>query len=77
MHDDYDRDWAHVDIDAIPSIKVKPPGPKSKEIEQRAASAIKTLVEGLLRPLRSKHGKSQIPPKAGIKPAQGTLTSYA
>jgi 4-aminobutyrate aminotransferase/4-aminobutyrate aminotransferase/(S)-3-amino-2-methylpropionate transaminase len=32
----YDRDWARIDIDRVPEIKVKPPGPKSKAIEARA-----------------------------------------
>jgi 4-aminobutyrate aminotransferase-like enzyme len=36
MHDDYDRNWASVDVKSIPMIKVKPPGPKSREIEMRA-----------------------------------------
>ncbi len=32
-----DKDWAKVDIDKVPNIKVKPPGPKSKAIEKRAS----------------------------------------
>ena len=37
MYDDYDRNWAHVDLDSIPAVPVKPPGPKSRAIEKRAA----------------------------------------
>lgn len=33
----YYKDWAKVDIDKVPDIKVKPPGPKSKAIEKRAS----------------------------------------
>src|SRR3990172_3230278 len=32
----YDKDWAKVEIDKVPFIKVKPPGLKSREIEKRA-----------------------------------------
>ncbi len=32
----YDKAWADVDIDKIPDIKVKPPGPISRAIEKRA-----------------------------------------
>lgn len=33
---DYDKHWADVEVNTVPDIKVPPPGPKSKEIEQRA-----------------------------------------
>ncbi len=36
MHDGYDRNWASVDIESIPAIRVKPPGPRSRAIEERA-----------------------------------------
>ncbi len=31
-----DRNWAKIDIDKLPDIRVKPPGPKSLAIQQRA-----------------------------------------
>jgi 4-aminobutyrate aminotransferase-like enzyme len=34
---DYDKNWARVDIDRIPDIRVKPPGPKSVQIQKRAS----------------------------------------
>lgn len=37
MNDDYDKNWAYVDINTIPEIKVPPPGPKSRSIETRAS----------------------------------------
>jgi len=33
---DYDRHWADLDVNTVPDIKVKPPGPKSRAIEKRA-----------------------------------------
>jgi 4-aminobutyrate aminotransferase-like enzyme len=33
--DSYERKWASVDINTVPDIKVKPPGPKSQEIQKR------------------------------------------
>ena len=33
---DYDRNWADVDVNTIPDIRVTPPGPKSRAIEKRA-----------------------------------------
>ena len=32
----YSADWAKVDVDKVPNIKVTPPGPKSKAIQKRA-----------------------------------------
>jgi 4-aminobutyrate aminotransferase-like enzyme len=37
----YDRDWAKVDISAVPNIPVPPPGPKSNEMHARAARYMK------------------------------------
>jgi 4-aminobutyrate aminotransferase/4-aminobutyrate aminotransferase/(S)-3-amino-2-methylpropionate transaminase len=34
---DYDKDWFKVDLNKVPDIRIKPPGPKSKAIEKRAA----------------------------------------
>jgi 4-aminobutyrate aminotransferase-like enzyme len=34
---DYDKQWADVDADALPDMKVTPPGPRSLEIEKRAS----------------------------------------
>ena len=33
---EYDKNWAAVDVNKIPNIRVKPPGPRSREIEKRA-----------------------------------------
>jgi 4-aminobutyrate aminotransferase-like enzyme len=33
----YDKNWAYVDIQKVPEIKVKPPGPKSLAIQKRAS----------------------------------------
>ncbi len=38
---DYDKNWAKVDIDSIPDIKVPPPGPKSKALHDRAEKYMK------------------------------------
>ncbi len=38
---DYDKNWAKVDIDNIPDIKVPPPGPKSKALHDRAEKYMK------------------------------------
>jgi 4-aminobutyrate aminotransferase-like enzyme len=35
--DSYDKNWARVDMRTVPNIKIKPPGPKSRAIEERAA----------------------------------------
>jgi len=32
----YDPDWAKVDVHEVPRIKVKPPGPRSRAIQQRS-----------------------------------------
>ena len=32
----YSADWAKVDVDKVPNIKVTPPGPKSRAIQKRA-----------------------------------------
>ncbi|NQU40055.1 MAG: aspartate aminotransferase family protein [Lentisphaerae bacterium] len=32
----YDKDWARVDVDTVPNIKVKPPGPQSLALAKRA-----------------------------------------
>lgn len=37
----YDRDWAKVDINALPSMTVPAPGPKSHEMHERAAKYMK------------------------------------
>ena len=33
---DYDRDWAKIDVNTVPQIKAKPPGPKSRAIKKRS-----------------------------------------
>jgi 4-aminobutyrate aminotransferase-like enzyme len=37
----YDKNWAKVDISAVPNIPVPPPGPKSQEMHARAARYMK------------------------------------
>ncbi len=37
----YDKNWAKIDPDSVPDIKVTPPGPKSKEIHNRAEKYMK------------------------------------
>jgi len=37
----YNKDWAKVDINAVPRIVVPPPGPKSQEMHARAAQYMK------------------------------------
>ncbi|MDZ7838492.1 MAG: hypothetical protein U5N58_11410 [Actinomycetota bacterium] len=37
----YDKDWAKVDVNSIPDIKVPPPGPKSKALHDRAEKHMK------------------------------------
>jgi 4-aminobutyrate aminotransferase len=37
----YDKDWAKVDVSSVPRIVVPPPGPKSKEVHERAARYMK------------------------------------
>ncbi|MCG9479914.1 MAG: aspartate aminotransferase family protein [Actinomycetia bacterium] len=37
----YDKDWAKVDVNSIPDIKVPPPGPKSKALHDRAEKYMK------------------------------------
>jgi 4-aminobutyrate aminotransferase-like enzyme len=37
----YNKDWAKVDINTLPSIKTELPGPKSKELHARAAKIMK------------------------------------
>ncbi|MGQ9684343.1 MAG: aspartate aminotransferase family protein [Anaerolineae bacterium] len=37
----YDRNWAKVDVNAVPRIKVAPPGPISQEMHARAARYMK------------------------------------
>ena len=38
---EYDRNWAKVDLNKVPEIKVKPPGPKSQTIEKVASKYMK------------------------------------
>jgi 4-aminobutyrate aminotransferase-like enzyme len=37
----YDKNWAKIDPDSVPDIKVSPPGPKSKELHNRAEKYMK------------------------------------
>ena len=37
----YDKDWAKVDINALPRVVVPPPGPKSQQMHARAAAYMK------------------------------------
>jgi len=37
----YDRDWAKVSLESVPSLTVVPPGPKSQEMHERAAKYMK------------------------------------
>ena len=37
----YDKDWAKMDINTLPSIKTELPGPKSKEMHDRSAKIMK------------------------------------
>ncbi len=37
----YDRDWARVDVAAVPNVRVTPPGPKSQEMHARTAKYMK------------------------------------
>lgn len=37
----YDKNWAKIDPDSVPDIRVAPPGPKSKEIHDRAEKYMK------------------------------------
>ncbi|MBM3472508.1 MAG: aspartate aminotransferase family protein [Armatimonadetes bacterium] len=37
----YDRNWAKVDVDAVPHIAVPPPGPQSRELHERASKHMK------------------------------------
>ncbi len=37
----YDKDWAEVDLRAVPNIQVKPPGPKSRVLHERASRYMK------------------------------------
>lgn len=37
----YDRNWAKVDLNAVPDIRVPPPGPRSKELHRRASEHMK------------------------------------
>ena len=37
----YNKDWAKVDVNAVPQIVVAPPGPKSGEMHGRAARYMK------------------------------------
>jgi 4-aminobutyrate aminotransferase-like enzyme len=38
---DYDRNWAQVDLNAVPHVAATPPGPKSREMHARAAAIMK------------------------------------
>jgi len=37
----YNKDWANVDVNAVPKVVVPPPGPKSTEMHERAARYMK------------------------------------
>jgi 4-aminobutyrate aminotransferase-like enzyme len=37
----YKKDWAKVDVNSVPHMVVHPPGPKSKEVHDRAARYMK------------------------------------
>ncbi len=37
----YDKNWAHVDVNAVPRLVVTPPGPRSREMHERAARYMK------------------------------------
>ena len=37
----YNKDWANVDVNAVPQVVVPPPGPKSTEMHERAARYMK------------------------------------
>jgi 4-aminobutyrate aminotransferase-like enzyme len=37
----YDKNWAKVDVDAVPHLVAPPPGPKSQEVHARAARYMK------------------------------------
>jgi 4-aminobutyrate aminotransferase-like enzyme len=39
----YDRDWSWIDIDAVPDIRVPPPGPISATLHDRASAHVKGL----------------------------------
>ena len=36
-------EWAHLDLNQVPNIKVTPPGPKSKELHDRCTKYFKGL----------------------------------
>lgn len=38
---DYDKNWAKIDLNRVPDLKVTPPGPKSKEMHERASRIMK------------------------------------
>ena len=35
--------WAHLDLESVPSVTVPPPGPKSQELHQRCTKYFKGL----------------------------------
>jgi 4-aminobutyrate aminotransferase-like enzyme len=43
MTDTRSENWAHVDLDAVPAIKVPPPGPQSKALHARCTKYFKGL----------------------------------
>ena len=39
----YDKNWAKVDVNAVPHMVTTPPGPQSQEMHARAANYMKGL----------------------------------
>ena len=57
----YDRDWAKVDINKVPSIKTVVPGPKSKEYHDRASKYMKGYSSQVkLFPVAFESGKGSV-----------------
>jgi 4-aminobutyrate aminotransferase-like enzyme len=54
----YASDWAHLDLDQVPDIKVTPPGPRSEELHARCTKYFKGLSEQVkLFPVAFESGK--------------------